>query len=282
MSNLEVFDIIIDHGERQFVADSWTWEEITGIFNQLPNHPDYQGELSIGRQLLSRMNWDSESEFMKLVQYNNGEIGQRQLLSLLIMNTFNIADSRVESGECFGVDDKRAFQGFSFNEAISAIEKLAELTGQDLGDFHQRVAGIVDEQLKGMELMQESKQAGKITYSVDQALEYRRKTVGKYYQLLAEIGIDSLEQRNSFVARFSEWQVDDDKIDISEDLDTQVNPFLAILAERGLEQLLRERISKSTRGFGYSTFIKNSLISEDLRQELYKRADEVSSSYLEF
>lgn len=277
---LDRSDIVIAIGQGSSSAGGWRYERIAETFNRLPDKQGFSDYLVIARELLRKINGDTNTEFLILAEFNDNEIAARQLLSLLISNAFNIADARLEAGECSGPDDKKAFGGFSFNQAVSAIEKIAELTEERLPHFRQETDGILKAQWQGLKLVRKSKKAGRITYSVDEAMANRWATVGAYYQLLAKIGIDKPESHRSFIDYLmAQIQCRDDKDDLSEDLDTQVNPFLAAIAELGLEPLLRKQAAHSLSCISLSIFKENPKLSREQRRALNKSFDEISWRY---
>lgn len=199
-------------------------------------------------------------------------IGNKQVIFLLISNIFNRLDELGEKAvavnpkndsKSIGADflmavlhkaklsdyqtadgeNKRA----TFFEMIGFVKVLAGLWGVETSSWDQHIEGIVKAQAEGMDLLAESRQAGKITYSVDQALDYRHKTVGEYVKLLADIIYINPRIKRSFVKRTMGAQIDDDKIDMIDDLNSQVNPFVALLAEHNLIGVFREYIAKDPK-----------------------------------
>lgn len=276
-------DIIYNSDNTKTKASAWPWEKTVNVFNKFADNPEYQQEIGICRQLLSRIISDSLTEFLILIECNNHQIGQKQLLAIMTINAFNITDDKIESGECLGLEERQVFDGnFSFYEAIQAIEKLAGLMGENLGNFHQRVDGIVEAQLKGMGLVQQSKEAGRIVYTVDQALEYRVKTVKEYYKLLADIGIKKRKGRKLYVEGLMLVQHQDDKVDIIQDLETQVNPFLAVIAEMGWESVLKERITNySGQYYKYDDLISHPEIKYTHVEKLAMFEKKIEDAYSE-
>lgn len=192
------------------------------------------------------------------------EIKPRHVVVLMIMNVFNKTDAYLEKSAGVslteGINDRRVFDGnFSFNEAMEIIETVGKDFGVPLVGFKEEVTAIVQAQSEGMELVRQTRENKKISYSLKQAIDYREKTVGNYYHLLADIGLTKAEKRQRFYDNRMAVQIEDDKRDIVEDHFVQVNPFLAIIAALGLEDQL---FSAKFEDGGYRDFIQKANLSE--------------------
>lgn len=81
-------------------------------------------------------------------------------------------------------------------------------------------------------------------YSVNEALESRLNTVGAYYHQLGGIATDNGIEEEKIMYELMGAQVEDDMFDVPEDIHTQMNPFVAALAQYGLlEQYVYEEES---------------------------------------
>jgi len=78
-------------------------------------------------------------------------------------------------------------------------------------------------------------------YSVDEAIESRKNTVGAYYGILARFATPDVQMQTKIRTLFNEIQLDDDMADVEMDLFIQINPFVALLYQ---EQMLTQYIEE--------------------------------------
>jgi len=194
----------------------------------------------------------------------NTNLQERQIAFLLMSNIFNRADVLVETAitatksnqdEAVGgvflekVLAKARLSSFkntegeetraNFQEMIDHVKNLCRIWEIDTSSWDGYIEKIVAAQARGMSLVVQSRREGKIAYSVEQALDYRRQTIGNYARLLADIAFIDPEQKSKFIEKMMKKQIKDDKQDIRQDLDTQVNPFVGLIAKHDLVTLLR-------------------------------------------
>jgi len=214
---------------------------------------------------------------------------KEQILFLLISNTFNRTDELAETAirSTRSHDSKSVGKEFlnnlltkvrvseftdqggdkvrvNFFEMFSHIKTLAELWNVNIDNWDNYVDTIIQGQAEGQEMLQKSRNAGSITYSSKEAVHYRRSTIGNYARLLGEALFGKDEKKvNTFVEQLMQTQVRDDQIDVFEDINSQVNPFVAILQEHDLledfinySKSLKPSIAVSVHDYFTARFIR--------------------------
>jgi len=191
----------------------------------------------------------------KLSSYLNPE----RIVFLLVSNTFNRLDKLGENaistnkkstkdaiGEGFlekvlekaklseYTDSNGQEKKANFHQMIGFIKELASLWEIDTSNWNNDITKIIEAQSVGMNLVAESRQSGKITYSVEKAIKYRKNTIKTHAQLLSNIVYKKPKNKQTFIETIMNRQRGDDEIDLILDQNSQVNPFLALLEKHNL------------------------------------------------
>ena len=152
----------------------------------------------------------------------------------------------IRKGKATEIDGQRVTFSQMLNHIRGAIHffKL-----DDSINFDQTMHLIQNAQMQGMDLLSRFLSIGD-SYSIEEAVQYRKNTVGRYYRLLGRIVSPESFIANMFALLFNEAQVEDDIIDIYEDVKTQVNPFVAALNKTDLTQHYIQFTEKYKRSAG--------------------------------
>lgn len=168
---------------------------------------------------------------------------------LLLANVFNTGDSLLESyiginglpGEN-GIDFEILSRvplyeanGISFNarDTFDLIEKLIDDVAEGL--IAEKSSSIIQSNLRSIQLLKQGH------YTLEQALEYRRDTIGQYADLLGRVLFSDQLLRPVYTRAMLEAQFLDDISDIYEDMfvKPQVNPLVAVARSHGLDNFVQ-------------------------------------------
>lgn len=201
----------------------------------------------------------------------NTPIGPRIIVGLLVANVFNRGDDLIErathatkrtdakaGGEMLtnilekGVFAVRETENMrDRSRFVSPLEMIHHITmfaneiGIDTSKWPEKIGTMISAQKTGMEHVRRTKETGKIGYTVDEALEYRRLTIGTYVNLLADIiFFDDLRFKDKRIKKLIDIQLADDLSDIREDEMTQMNPYVAALSEAGVLDEFKKKTKK--------------------------------------
>jgi|GEM_PF-4966698 len=214
----------------------------------------------------------------------------RDVMFVLVSNCFNRADELMETalkktksqevGQDLGVkflklarisesgSTTKNSARHNLVETLMCLKNLAELWGLDTTIWSSKIETIIAGQLEGMELIKDYKQANK-AYSPSEALDYRKKTIGTYAELLGQIAFGNKQKSiDEFVHSMLFIQRDDDIDDIIEDEFVQPNPFFAILLETNLLAEFKKYHAIKKKRF---RFIEKVFVKFFLSQPIEKR-----------
>lgn len=200
------------------------------------------------------------------------------LIAFVFMNVLNHLDDACETrGSTIypsTLSNREVMFGVNLSSLLTFLSEAAIATNTPIPSTN-RLNEMISAQKEGMTLVAQSKQVGKIVYSLDLAIQYRISTLGNYFSLIAELGLTDRTQQLKFARVMMAQQKTDDKRDVFIDRYTQVNPYLAILNRHGL-------ITKVTdKTILYDTIVhhKHILQNQKLSDSLWKDEHRVSNAY---
>lgn len=228
-------------------------------------------------------------------------LGFRPMVFLILANTFNRCDELLERATAsngdhidpeklfFGILDKGAValvdgpdgkrgKRVSPRQMIEICRKLAQQTGIDTADWSTQLESIYASQIEGMKEIQRFRK-DEPTWTVEDAIAYKRNTVGVYARLLGRVLFNSEDGEQMAFRTIMRVQAHDDVDDIVQDYGVQINPFLS---------LLREDRGRNIELFREISSVKGIAEAQKLKEELYPkirghvRFNEILAQYLSF
>lgn len=211
-------------------------------------------------ELKTALNATSEDTAISLLRdaiaESQGSLGVltiHKILFLLLANVYNRADDKgekvtqIQHSESFDTGstfvDKIMNRGvaaividpvsgerkrISPIEMIGHIVKVADRVGIKIDTAY--INTIIESQKEAMQII-----ADKRPYTAEEGMRYRENTIKKYAHILGSILYPKHNKlRDRVVLAFLEIQKYDDKHDMSEDLNSQMNPYIGIIYELGL------------------------------------------------
>lgn len=228
--------------------------------------------------ILDKTDHGSCTELMGLLERRPAvEPALNDFLSVILIHALNradafgecnlgaVADSDLRTVEFIpGVALDAVFEICKHVENVSAVSWVAPA-----------LESIIQWQKYGIELLKRSEVSGNIVdYSIDEAILYRTSTLVSYYRLLGNIMIGDPNLIYKYVWEQMDSQLVDDQEDLGEDICTQPNPYLALLAKYNLLDL-----AKAGKNMDYILF--RHALPEHIRFPLIDEVDEVSTRYFE-
>ena len=230
------------------IAPSMPKEEIKILMN-ITNllQEDTRGELfSMILNLFSSHTLKNEivnslNELLTKLNQNNPKLTVSVILVFIITGLFNRADELLEDelqeGKPFNfnnfkstasvsyhVEVNNKIEPVSFETYFTLLVKFIKLLPTDFHYIIDILNSLIKNNLKAIAIVSNIKSG--IPYTSNDAIEYRKNTLGIYYKLLSELMADDGLQSN-----FSGGQLDDDTKDLVEDFRSQPNPFIGLLLE---------------------------------------------------
>ncbi len=194
--------------------------------------------------------------------YSSNQFPTSFLMAFVFMNVCNHLDDACETRgsniTSTALLNHEVSRGVYLTSLLAFLAEAANVTNTPTPSA-QRLNEMIKEQQHGMTLVAQSKQVGKIAYSLDQAIQYRIKTLGNYFSLIAELGLTDRPKQLKFAREMMAQQMADDKQDVYKDRFTQVNPYNAILHSYGLiEYLTNPKIT-------YDTIVQQKNVQKDIK-----------------
>lgn len=203
---------------------------------------------------------------------------QSFLIAFVFMNVLNHLDDACETRSSTinpsNLSNHEVMTGVSLTALLAFLSEATKVTNTPKPSII-RLNEMIEAQQHGMTLVAQSKQVGKIVYSLDQAIQYRTRTLGNYFSLIAELGLTDRAKQLNFAREMMSQQKTDDRRDVFIDHYTQVNPYVAILYRYGL---IKKVIDKTIL-FDTVVYHKEILQNQKLSDALWKDEQSISDAY---
>jgi len=229
---------------------------------------------------------------------------KKKLFFLLVANCFNRADELAETAfsstnllkprsemgvnilekaPIAEVKSSDKFNKFNFFESITAISKIATSWGIDVSHWTKLLREIIEAHLESLKELDEFQETGKIC-SPSEALDYRKKVIAKYAEILARIVFspNQSDEINFFKREFMTSQAKDDLADAQDDIYSQINPFVSLLVEENLLQDFTTYINRNKKiifTFKYPLLHFFHSLDQERKQDLIKKMKKILRDY---
>lgn len=228
--------------------------------------------------LLEQFDHGSSSELLGLLERKpTAEATLNDFLSLILIASLNQADAFGENNlDQVAGADLRSIE-FTSGVSLDLVFHMCQMIEKEISLQHviPTLQSIINWQKYGVELLQ--RPIGNecaISYSIDEAIQYRIHTVGTYYRLLASIVIGDPTVTYKYVWELLDTQLVDDQNDVGHDLYTQVNPYLPVLAKYDLLHL-----AQAGKNMDYVLY--RHPLPDYIRSPLIDEVDQTSNRYFE-